>query len=147
MVSILATNGGPHPADKWADVSTEAVLGLIEVSEDSVSPEAAAARAVKRQLRGQLFDIFNASHGALQDAHRKSLAKAKTCQKAKPIDVSQDLGAADQVLALLATTPFAAHFAQDHVAETIRQITARDAANIIHIERCCHSDGLAAKGA
>jgi hypothetical protein len=47
-VKIMITNGGPHPADKWAELTTDTVLGLVQIAEDSVSDEAAAARAAKR---------------------------------------------------------------------------------------------------
>jgi hypothetical protein len=35
MVKIMITNGGPHPADKWADITTDAILDLIQIEADS----------------------------------------------------------------------------------------------------------------
>ncbi len=147
MVSIMVTNGGPHPADKWADTTTEALLNLIQVPDDSVTAEAAQARQIKRDLRGQLFDVLMAHHDGVQKEHRKGLAKLKVCQKSKQLDVTAYMDTADEVLALFATTPFATHFAQEHVGDVVRQIVGQHTADVIHIERCFHSDGLARKEA
>ena len=79
----MITNGGPHPADKWADTTTETILGLIQVSEGSETPEAAAARTAKRELRSILFGLFLEHHDAVQRAERIDLAEIKKHEQAR----------------------------------------------------------------
>jgi hypothetical protein len=151
----MITNGGPHPADKWADMTADSILELlVDGNPDNVSPEAAAARQAKRDLRPVLFNIFNGHHDRVQKHERGSLKSIKGhaaacdhCDHAKnPLDVTPHLSVMDQVFVALAATPFASHFAQPEVQETLRQIVGRDTANVMHIERRYHSDRMA-KGA
>ena len=96
MITMI-TNGGPHPVDKWADTTTDMILDLIQVSEDSVSPEATAARVAKRNLRPVLFDIFNDHHTAVQAGEQRHMrGTIKTCEHAEahlqaPLDVEPHL--------------------------------------------------------
>lgn len=148
-VGFLVTNGGAHPADKWADLTTDTIMDLlVDGTPDNLSDAAAAARQAKRDLRPKLFDILNAHHSGVQNSERTGLAKAKKSQVGAEIDVAQHMGVADQVDALFATTPWAAHFAQESVKAIIHQIIGQHTADVMHIERKWHEDGLnAAKGA
>lgn len=144
----MITNGGPHPSDKWADVTTDTILDLIQINEDSVSPEATAARAAKRGLRISLFDLFNDHHGAVQ-AHEQGLKAA-----VKTVDDAEDHVAATldpmqhveptlaRVNTLLAASPFAAHFAKPEVQAVLQNIIGHHTADVMHIERRWHSDSL-----
>lgn len=151
----MITNGGPHPADKWADVTTDTILDLIQVQEDSVSPEATAARAAKRDLRPKLFAIFNDHHDGVQKHEQGHLTKnIKAANKAADhvaaqIDPMPHVDPTfEKVKAVLAATPFAAHFAQPHVQEVLQTIIGQHTADVMHIERRWHHDRLnAAKGA
>lgn len=152
----MITNGGPHPADKWADMTTDDIMDLlVDSNPDAATPEATAARQSKRDLRPALFAIFNAHHDRVQKHERGQLKAVKDhaaacdhCDHTKnPLDVTPHLSVMDQVFAALAATPFAAHFAQPEVQEVLRQIVGRDTANVMHIERRWHSDRLAAKEA
>lgn len=150
-MKMMITNGGPHPADKFADVSTESILDLIQIAEDAISGEATAARKAKRDLRPVLFDIFNTHHESVQYLENSECQKVKKHAEAHarahaPVDVTPHLSVMDEVAAALAATPFAAHFAKPEVIEVVKQIVARDTANVMHIERRYHSDRIA-KGA
>lgn len=141
----MITNGGPHPADKWADVTTDTILDLIQVQEDSVSPEATAARAAKRNLRPVLFEILNGHHDRVQKHEQGELGK-----DAKRIHAALDpwphaTPIMDQVNAALAATPFADHFAKLEVKIAVGGIVAQHTADVMHIERRWHADRLAAK--
>lgn len=142
-MKLLITNGGPHPADKWADVTTDEILDMIEVADDSDTPEAAAARQAKRDLRPQLFALLNEHHGSVQNQHRGNLAKAKRSTVNDRLDVTPHMGVADAVLGLLITvSPFKEHFMQPHVVAKVRQIISQHTADVIHIERRYHADRL-----
>jgi len=154
---LMTTNGGPHPADKWADVTTDAILDLIQISEDSTSPDALAGRAAKRDLRQILFDIFNDHHAAVQSFEQRHLKdKVTTCEAAEahvqgPLDVAFHVSGSitmGEVFKALDATPFAAHFAKPEVQAVLTQIVGQHTADVMHIERRWHQDGLvAAKGA
>lgn len=148
----MITNGGPHPADKWADTTADAILDLIQIEADSVTPAAAEARQAKRDLRPKLFDIFNAHHDAVQSSERAAVpgtAKAANALVAHPINPAPHVDpTAAQVFALLATTPYADHFAKLEVRAVIETIIGQHTADVIHIERRYHQDrAAAAKGA
>lgn len=148
----MITNGGPHPADKLADATTDTIMDLIQVADDADTPEAAAARAAKRTMRPILFDIFNAHHDGVQKHERGHLKMSVKKHEArdhacKRIDVTPHLSVMDEVYAALDATPFAEHFAKPEVREVLKQIVAQHTANAMHIERCYHADRHEAKGA
>lgn len=149
----MITNGGPHPADKWADTTTDTILDLIQVQDDAVSDEASAARQAKRDLRPVLFDIFMGHHDGVQRQERSQLSAIKTSDAAqahvaKPLTLHPDVTAAlEEVNAALKVTPFAAHFAQGQVQQVLTQIIGNHTADVQHIERRWHVDRLTAKGA
>lgn len=150
----MITNGGPHPADKWADVTTDTLVELIEVKEDSDTPEAALARQAKRDLRTTLFKIFNAHHDGVQKHHREHLKKnvkhaaAAAEHVASRIDVTPHMSVLDEVDAVFAESPFAEHFAKPEVKQIVHTIVGQHTANAIDIERKWHKDRLeAVKGA
>lgn len=127
----MITNGGPHPADKWADVTVETILDLVQIEADSVTPAAAAARQVKRDLAPKLFSIFNDHHGALQASETKA-PKALDA----PIDIlGETLSTLAKVNKVLAATPFAAHFAQPNVQAVLTTIIGQHSTDVVHIER------------
>lgn len=144
----MITNGGPHPADKWAETTTESILDLIQIADDSTSPEAAAARTAKRDLRPVLFGIFNGHHDKVQKHERGHLAKnVKEAADAAALatdtlDVTQHLSVMDEVRAAFAATPFAAHFAKPEVVGVVKQIVGSHTADVMHIERRYHSERL-----
>jgi hypothetical protein len=150
-MQFMITNGGPHPADKWADVTTDTILNLIDVKEDSVSEAALDARAAKRDLRPVLFDIFNGHHEGVQARERSALPSIKkhheaTAHCARPLELHEDVPAAlQEVNAVLKTSPFAAHFAKPEVQEVLQNIIGQHSANVVHIERRWHADRLAKK--
>ena len=154
QVGFMVTNGGPHPADRWADMTTDTILGLlVDANPDDASPAAAAARQAKRDLRPKLFDIMLGHHDVVQANERKGLpAEVKNIAAARahladPIKMPDQWGIENKVLALLATTPWKDHFAKPDVAQVIRNIVRQHTADVMHIERRWHHDRLKAKGA
>lgn len=147
----MITNGGPHPADKWADVTTDTILDLIQINEDSVSAEAAAARAAKRDLRISLFDLLNDHHSAVQTHEHGLKSAVKTVNAAEDhvaatLDPMPHVGPTlGKVKDMLAATPFAAHFAQPHVQDVLQNIIGQHTADVMHIERRWHQNSLSSK--
>lgn len=154
-MKIMITNGGSHPPDKWAEVTTDSILDLIEIADDSTSPEAAEARAAKRDLRQVLFNIFHAHHDKVQKDERGHLHNAvKTAKQAQnrahgihDPDHYCNGGTMIAIDQALAATPFAAHFAKQEVRDVIYRIVGQHTVNAMHIERRWHHDRLVQKGA
>lgn len=154
-MKLMITNGGPHPADKWADMTTDTLLALVEIADNSNSPAAVAARQAKRELRQTLFAILHAHHDVVQNGERAELAKVKISKseehmlgKHDPDDHASTEEACVAVCAALMDTQFAAHFAQPDVAAVVRLIIKQHTVNAMNIERRWHHDRLtAAKGA
>lgn len=147
----MITNGGPHPADKWADVMTDAILDLIQVADDSQTEQAIEARQAKRDLRPVLFDIFNGHCDGVQRMEQSSLASIKKHAEAHAHAHSQleqhphVASALEEVCSALAATPFASHFAKPEVKAILERIIGQHSANVQHIERRYHADRLAKK--
>jgi hypothetical protein len=151
----MITNGGSHPADKWADHAVETILGLVEISEDSTSPEAANARQAKRDIRHALFEIMNSAIDSAQKAEQSLPKHVKTADAALShaftlqIDDAMLDGVLAKVTRSFSKTPFSSHFAQSNTQAVLRNIIGQCIADAIHIERRYHHDRLmaAAKGA
>ena len=131
MHKLMITNGGSHPADKWADATVEAITSLlVDGNPDDASAKAQSARQAKRELTPKLFAIFNVHHEQMQS---HSLTKQSV---SAPIDVIAEAKAAlSSVNAVLAKTPFAEHFARPDVQAILFQIIGQHSTDVIHIER------------
>lgn len=140
-MQIMKTDGGPHPADKWADVTVQAILDLIQIDDGSSSAEAVAARAAKRNLRPVLFDILMAEYDCVQKDERTALVK-EGCGRLESAFAIEDhiAEAIDSFTEALSITPFAEHFAKPEVMVVIRQIIGQNLHNVIYIERSWHAD-------
>lgn len=135
----MITNGGPHPADKWADMTTDTVLDLVQISEDSVSQQAQEARQAKRDMRSKLFDVFNRHHDRLQKHEQGELAKEYRKRIASGLDPSQHLPSTmAEVNAVFDVSPFKLHFSQPAVQRVVRTIIGQHSADVMHIERQWH---------
>lgn len=142
-MKFMVTNGGPHPADKWAEVTRDAILDLIVVDENSASEAAVAARDAKRMLSLTLFNILNRHHDAVQKHERSELRKKdghkRLCVQYDPTAPAE--AALSEVLNALAAVPmFADHFAKPEVRETLFRIVGQHFADAMHIERSYHAD-------
>lgn len=153
IATFLITNGGPHPADKWAEITAQAITDLIQVKEDSVSDEAVTARRVKMEIKPKLFEVFMEHHDGVQRTERSSLHKIKRHKDAcehlvKAIELHPGaIGALEAVNKILQATPYAEHFAQEGVQLILQAIIGQHTADVQHIERRWHADRLAPKEA
>lgn len=147
----MITNGGSHPADKWADHAVDTMLDLVQIVEDSTTPEAATARQAKRDLRPALFEILNAALDAAQKAEQTLPNGVKTpdAALAHAYDIKIADNTLDDVLAKVtrsfAKTPFGTHFAQPAPQAALRSIIGQCIADVMHIERRYHHDRITAQ--
>jgi hypothetical protein len=135
-VRFIATSGGTHPPEAWASISTDDVLALIQI-EPTGSQATIRAMAVKDDLRPKLMALFTAHYRMTQSNARLTLAHNKSAdEQIEPyiLGVVQDLNR------LMATTPYAEHFAREPVREKLFRITGQHTVNVIHIERKTRAD-------
>lgn len=142
---IMITDGGPHPADKWAAVTAAEICDLIQIDEHSTSAEAAAARKAKPRLELELIDLLETFHANLQAHERERLEAEGDGRLTKPlapddgvIDTPEEV--ADGVAKVAEDTPFAAHFALSEVKAVVTAIVADHTVRSIDIERSWHAD-------
>jgi hypothetical protein len=83
QMKILVTNGGRHPAWKWADLTTSE---LIEIADRAEGPLAEAAHA----LKGSVLQIMTALYDKLMATERAELKKDGS-RLAKPLKADTDV--------------------------------------------------------
>lgn len=143
QVGILITNGGPHPADKWAACTAKTICDLIVIDEASASPEAVACRRAKPRFQLDLADALEAVYQTNQQAEQARATK-NTDNASMPAIDPTDGPHLDAAMAAILTaakpTPFAVYFGQPEVTDPVRRIVAQHLGNIMHIERSWHAD-------
>jgi hypothetical protein len=151
QVGFMITNNGGHPPEKWADMTTETILGLlVDGNPEDGSEQAVAARRAKRELGLKLFDIFAFHHKRVMTeevAHLRNNAKSRIKAAAeKGLDPSPHMTVMDEVFAALAATPWSQHFEKPEVQQALRNIIGQHTADVMHHEHRYHADRMA-KGA
>ncbi len=131
---VLITNGGPHPADKWAALAAEQISNLIQVDELSDSDAAATARKAKPRFEIAISDVLEPVFDQVMTAERSSVDAGTTTLRNAPFELEEFLDSAvAAVVEQAGSTPFAAHFALSDVQFIVRNILQQnfiDAANI-----------------
>lgn len=134
IVGVLATDGGPHSAEKWAGATASQI---IQIGADASGKQAAEAR----RLELQVLDILEKAHADLQAYERKRLTRDGT--ERLGFDIVPEKHMDDPValiLAAAAASPFAEHFAREEVQAYVRSVVGSHFATSIHIERSWKAD-------
>ncbi len=134
-ISFMVTNGGPHPPEKWADVTARAIGDLI-VIEPSAPTQAVID---KREFEAALFKLLVDLHKQLQHTARWRLGETGHVEHG-PLVQDRASEAANQVVALAGSTRFAAHFAKPEVLTFLHNVIGQHFADSVHIERSWHAD-------
>lgn len=135
-MQFLITDGGPHPADKWAEVSANEIMALIVIPDDATSDAAVAARQAKRELFPKLVKELTEHHGALQKAERAACKKGAAKRSAEKIDVIDHMASGVEcIIELMTYPPFREHFSRPDVRAVVARIIGQHATDIVHIER------------
>lgn len=150
---FMVTDGGPHPSDRWADLTSNTIVDtiLIDSNPNDGSANAVAVRLAKRELRNALFAILIGHHTGVQEKERAANATVKKPADAAlrvvaPLDPTEHMTVMDQVNAAFAVTLFKDHFAKPEVQAVVAQIIGQHTVDVMHIERRWHHDRLT-KGA
>lgn len=147
-MKILVSNNGPHPADKWAELTANEIMDLIQIADpaeqqtEAQQVRLAAMRKAKRELYPLLCELFENAHKACQDGERGELAKARGERRlaAKLDPMASTTTTMANLLALMDQTPFAEHFQKEEVKAVLTRMIGQHQANIMHIERSYFAD-------
>lgn len=143
---IMITNGGPHPADKWAAQSAAQIAALIQVDEASDSDEARAARRAKPRFELDLADALEDHHDSVQSGERNALDEHGHSRHEHSLDPAEHHEAtledamADVAKVAARYPQFADHFARPEVEAVVKSIIASHFATAMHVERSWHRD-------
>lgn len=143
---LLVTNGGPHPADKWAAITAHQIGDLIQIDEHSASPEAVAARIAKPKLMTAITEALAGHHHAVQKHERGKIDEHGHERLSHSLDAREHVPATldeafRDVMLCTKDSAFKAHFDQAHVQDVVRGILGSHFATSMHIERSWHADG------
>ena len=146
MTRLLITNGGPHPADKWAAISAAEICDLVQIDHQAISEAAAVARIAKPKLQSAIAEALMGHHDVVQKNERSAIEKFGSARLSHSIDprdhVPKTLDeAVKAVVVCAAASPFKTHFAKPDVIEAVTGILGSHFASAMHIERGWHADG------
>jgi hypothetical protein len=137
-VGIMITNGGPHPADKWAEQTAERIVDIIQV--EATSPVYDAALAAKAAFKDAIAAGLELHHDDAQTHERGQLDLGGE-RLNHDLDPTAHLDAAVQaVLDAAKGTMFELHFAKPQVRDFVRSTVGSHLATVMHIERSWHAD-------
>lgn len=136
-MDILITNNGTHPPDVWAELTSNQILDLVHIEEGASSPQAVAARQLKRALLPQLVAALTEEYAECQGHEKAQCNKgAEKRLHSKQHDVKDHIeSGVSKVAAIVAGTMFADHFQKPEVIEHVGHLIGQHAVNIQHIER------------
>ena len=135
---IMVTDGGPHPASAWAQITAEHLAPF-----DPALSGAKRRAAVQLQL--DLAAAIEEHHGRVQESERAKLV-ADSAHLLKPLDPSEHVGGGvASFLAAAAKSEWAEHFAKPEVRELIRREVHVHMKSIQLIEHGWHADRLLKK--
>jgi hypothetical protein len=145
-MQFLITNNGSHPPDKWAELTANNILNLVEISEDVTDDPVllsarSAGRRAKANLLPVLFNIFEEEFDRVQKAECKCLKDHGHEHLTSKCDPAADAAAIlKRVQLALSSTPFGEHFAKPEAEDVLRRMIAQYVGNVMHIERSYHAD-------
>ena len=135
QTGILVTDGGPHPADKWAEATSSHIVSIA----DSLS---GAKRASAFKLQAAVIDILEKHHGLVQNGEQAKL-QASPDRLASGLDAN-DHTDLDQVVGEIVTaaagTAWAETFALTETQTQLKALLASHFHTSMHIERSWHAD-------
>ena len=148
QLGILATNGGPHPAEKWARMTAWMVVNqLIDIDEKSATAKAVEMREVRDELQNKVYRVLKSGHAKVQDGERGKIKELGSARLAQPIHDA--IGEHVDIDAIVATVieetklhpDVFAHYSKDETKDALRAQLVRDFASVMDIERDWHANG------
>lgn len=153
QIMMMKTNGGPHPAGKWAIVTAGQIMRSVFGVDN-------AEAASQRKLELAILDVFEKHHDKVQTHERGKITEhgidrlthplepaehiddtladfMNACKTVGPIEAAR---LADDPDVGSRTVDVAAHFAKPEVARQIKLIIGGHTSASMGIERSWHAD-------
>lgn len=133
-LGVLITDGGPHPPDKWAEVTADQI---IQISESAEAGKLAEARA----FRDKIVKALTPHHGKVQHHERgqlKAHGDKHFASELNPLPFIEE--ALAEIVAAAKGLSFEAHFAKPETLKYVGDVLASHFATAQHIERAWASD-------
>lgn len=144
---IMVTNGGDHPAEKWAEVTASNIADLVRVDDDKIEDadadrsRKAVARRAKDRFRLDLADLLAPHHERNQQFEKGKLAAAGDERIAGPFSTyDKKAEVVASVVAASAATQFAEHFEKPEVQAAVGAMIDKHFAHVKHNARSWHAD-------
>lgn len=143
-VGVMTTDGGPHPADKWAAETAGEIMSYVKVDDSSDTPEAAAVRRAKPRLELDIAEVLEQYHDENIEAERDALADEGNERLLKPYAVDEEVvrKAALSVVKVAEKygEPFASSFASQPAIAIIASAIRVHFRTAHDVERGWHAD-------
>lgn len=139
-VGILVTDGGPHPADKWAEQSAAQIADIIHIEPDSIAFNELTAQ--KTEFEKEVAAALTDHHDAVQKHEIAAIDEHGMDRLGHPIaPEAEHLDAAvDAVKQVASTKIFGSHFAKPEVTAFVKETLGSHFASAKHVERSWHAD-------
>ena len=151
-VGVMATNGGPHPSDKWAEETAGEIIAYVVIEDAPTDDDAAremkrAARRSRMRLEADIVDAVEGHHHDNIVRERSRLEKHGNARLNAAYDDDGVELAVQAVVDCAQKYPiYAAAFASDNGREIIRNAIRTHFATAAYIERSYHADRVLAAG-
>lgn len=140
-VIVMFTDGGAHPASKWANVSARQISNLIQIDEQSFSDAAVEGRKAKSHFAEALAEGIEILFEATMKAETDLVGIGAVIDRQAPFQIENDVdGALLAFDVALLDTPFVEHFLQPDVRLIVRNILKQNFIDAANVSRLCAFD-------
>ena len=134
MTMVLATDGGPHPADKWASATAEMLVPLDAITDGH-------RRNAAKRLQADIADALEPHHKGVHDAEKAGIKANGFDHFDTDFDhTNHTPDALATVIACAKGTLWEDHFAKPEVQAVAAEVIASHFNSGADIERQWHAD-------
>jgi len=133
---IMITNGGAHPAGKWAEATAARII-------QTGIPGMGDAPAGARKFEIAIIELLEGHHAAVQEGERGKIAEIGHDRLLHPLDPNEHRSieqVADEIIAASKGAALEPHFAAPEVRQYVLDCIATDFGTSIQVERRYHAD-------
>ncbi len=134
MIGVLVTDGGPHPPEKWAEVTASQIVDDIATH----APQTGVGES--QEFRDKLVAILTPHHGRVQESERGALVHVPGRMQ-HDLDPTPHLSdPLAEIVAAAQGHTFGAYFTRPETQEYLRRVIGTHFATAMQIERSWHAD-------
>lgn len=140
-MKIMITNGGKHPAEAWAQTTSDSICDLISVKPDSVTPKAIAAREELPVLKKAIYDKILPHYQQLQQQESGLLEGVGPDHLLVPYDPRDRASKAlSEINEAFSKTMFAESFAMPAPQDVLMRMLCQHFTTALHVERSWYAN-------